>query len=597
MSNNWVRSLVFAAVGITVVLVILAVASVFAAPPTPNKIILLLNDTKATATAHIKKVAPYGNKPPPDWVNVIVACPTACKVSADTTNGNKRVVFSALAPGTYLIYTINGSWYALDADEGTTAATNTTQLYCANTAGCPDIYIYINTTDGGVIPFAASSLPEVGQWRSKILNSTRVWFVADAVPVTLNYTYWGATDSYSFTSNTVYEFIHVVPPQLELIVSGVAGSKNFTVPAGARYIIYASNLSLVELNAAETETGQENLTLEVYAYDEYSGRNVTGDVYVNGSLAGKTFEPLTVPNATLDVKIIASGYESKEFLTAPGRVIVYLKPYSQPSEKVNVTFTAYDAETGGAVDATFSEGFTSWHSGQRVQMTKGYHTVSVSASGYKPLRFTVFLSGDAEIPVYLVKAGSNANYSGGVGYNPAHANITNTNSPDPNVYTGCHVGFHIVNPSGEPAQVTIIGKTFGDAIITGYVPHVGVVDQFTVPPYSGTYKAYNLQDVAWRIGRLVMVTGCDINKASLYTFTIVANGKKVAIIKGTDAFNNYVDVYVASPGNASWTAGWGGWDNASSGGNDAMMKMLGQLMPLLIIVLVFGLISQALKRR
>ena len=273
----WTRSLAFVAVDVTLIIMVILVANVFAAPPTPNTIIVYFNDTRASATVADIANTPYGTNPPPDYVCAYMASAGMFNVTWSTYGGS-GVVFLNVAAGEYILYTLNGTWYLLNVESGSTVATSTEQIYSSNTAGEP---FDLGVTSGGIVKLTCTGLTDVGTWREKVLNATRVWFVADAVPVSLNYTYWGATDSYSFTSNTVYEFIHVVPPQLELIVSGVAGSKNFTVPAGARYIIYASNLSLVELNAAETEnnesggtTGNAVLNIKVYKvwYDWPLGR-------------------------------------------------------------------------------------------------------------------------------------------------------------------------------------------------------------------------------------------------------------------------------------------------------------------------------------
>jgi len=367
-------------------------------------------------------------------------------------------------------------------------------------------------------------------------------------------------------------------------VGVVTNHYSFTAALGHTYYLHDENWA----ESGETEESTANLTLTVEAYDEYTGNNVTGDVYINGSLAGKTFQSLSVPNATLNVKVVAAGYEAREFLTAPGRVIVYLKPYSSPSS-VHVVFKAYDAVSGAAVDAVFTEGFSSWHSGENVTLTAGTHTITASASGYKPLRFTVFLSGDAEIPVYLVKTDSDAN--GGVGYNPSQVTINDTNSPDSAVASGCNVGFHFINPSSTPVDIHIVATTRSSIGFT----YTKQIDELTLPGGTGYYKYYSIPDVARSLG---MIGGpslgiCDRSSASLYEFTILANGKKVAVVPGDAAYGQYVDIYVSQPPNASYTAGWG-WTSSTLG---IPSTLLDKLMPILFIVLIFAVIQQALKRR
>jgi len=350
------------------------------------------------------------------------------------------------------------------------------------------------------------------------------------------------------------------------------------------FVSYTAPDVLLQTSTTTTTTSTIP-TLTVYALDSYTGKTATGSVYLNGTLVGQTGQKITLstvnPNATQTIKISASGYYDYSFtarISGNLTAYVFLTPVSQPSEKVQVTFYTYDAITGNRINGTVSSGFNAFTSGKPYNLTKGYYTFTASAQGYKSLTFSVYISSNTVIPIYLYPASANTTTSGSVGYRPA--NTTTISKPDPQTYTGDYVGFHFINPSNASVTVSVYASIQG--IVDTY--HV-LVETFNLPAYSDAYKSYNLRDVALKAGVLNIITP----NPSAYKFTIMANNARIATISGDVAYQKYADLYVAR--GQGFTAMWGsGLQSPFTGASD-WGQLLGALMPILIIALIFGLIE------
>ena len=562
MNTNWYRAFSILAVGATLIVILLLFANAFATPA-PDKIVLLVNDSKAGTSASMPATIAYGTNPPPDWINTVIACQSACKVTDNTENGGEKVVFSTLPAGVYIVYTYNGTWYALDVESGTTVATNTTGLYCANTAGCTTAYVIINDTNGGVAPFEANTLQEIGEWRDKVLNATQVYFVADSVPVDVNYTYYGVTDNYQFTSTTTYEYLHVLPPTVTLFVSGLAGNKTITVPPGSQYIVYSSNLSITDLKAVSNSGGTVTVTFTIK--DEY-GNNLTAHVEIKNAtmtvFTGDSTTPVTLnANTTYYVTVSLTGYKTKTFSLTPTEntnVLVTLE--KEEPAYYYVTFKVYDADTEDEITgATIRGDSFSGAAFKQIRITGGNHFASVSASGYKTAYITFTISGNATIPVYLAKTGS-ASESGFT--KPSNVSVTDVNNKT-DIQGGW--GIHVVNLLNKTVNVEVYVRV---GVNTGFGMGADIkLSEITLNAYQGWYYTYTPPKPS--------------PSANIY-FTIVVNGKPYATVRGV--FNDYVEVKIESE-NSNW---WGGSvitpNNTNPFGGWGIMGLIGVLIVVIIIL-------------
>jgi len=431
-------------------------------------------------------------------------------------------------------------------------------------------------------------------------------------PIDLTYSFMNATPTtVSAGANTKRAYMllnYSGNPIAYIKLAGPAGALEKTLRTPGEYYIRASDYNITVFpyvqatrgsqasNTTSSTAGLQSVTFTVYAKDGNTGLDVSGTVYLNGTLLGNTGKALTAtlnPNATQTIKVSASGYYDYTFSARVYRgaqYYVFLTPISPVSEKVSVTFYTYDAITGNSIQGSVSSGFTTYQTGKTYNISKGYYTFTASASGYKSLTFSVYISSNTVIPIYLYPQSYTAtNSSGSVGYNPSTPTTT-ISQPNPNTYTGEYVGFHFINPSNTSVTVNVYAQV--KTSIMGSVYNV-LVDTVSLPARSDSYKAYNLRDVAGKAG--VLVVG-SVNPAE-FLFTITANGNRIAQLTGDSAYQRYVDIYVAS-GNG-YVSAWGSGLTGSTLGSFQWGDMLTQLMPLLIIAMIFGLIASFMpsKRR
>jgi len=640
MNKNTYETLLFVLVALVALLCIIGVAVAVKGDPTT----FLYNATLQGATIYLVQpdgslVQPYGSywsNGPSDTINL----DTASIGKWLTTKTN--YVSNSYTEHIVIAYFVNASFLRLSSESSSIASSATFNfnpkisglyvIYIRFTSSDIQLYIYDSNKqlvysrsqgkiissanalewdgNGAVFYFNASSSSLVSQI-SRAFNFIRgigVMINFNTGPIDFTYSFMNATPattSVAYGSKRAYFLMNYSGNPIAYIkLVGPAGTLEKTFRTPGEYYIRASDYNITVFPYVQqssnsqasnpTTTGPQSVSFTIYAKDGNTGLDVSGTVYLNDTLIGQTGKPLTAtlnPNATQTIKVSASGYYDYTFsarLYTGAQYYVFLTPISTTQEKVTVTFYTYDAITGNSISGTVSSGFTTYQAGKPYNITKGYYTFTASAQGYKSLTFSVYISQNTIIPIYLYPQSYTAtNSSGSVGYNPSTPTTT-ISQPNTNTYTGEYVGFHFINPSNTSVTVSVY------ASIQGVVDTYNVlVETFDMPAHSDAYKSYNLRDVALKAGVLNIITP----NPGTYKFTIMANNARIATIAGDIAYQKYVDVYVAR--GQGFTAMWGSGLQSPFTGTSDWGQLLGALMPLLIIAMILGAITNAMpsKRR
>jgi len=378
-------------------------------------------------------------------------------------------------------------------------------------------------------------------------------------------------------NETTYIFAN--DTKITIFAYGPADSKSLDITENGLWIVeLTSELTDIYLNS--TTTQEENImlywlncTVEPSTYKiEYwnsSGLLASG--------IGK-LEKQYPANSIITVKVFSEyGYKKDEFNITLDRDYVLILRYPSTTEYYTVIFKTYDAETNEEiVNAKVYINNYAYEPFKEIRLREGSYNVKITAEGYATAEFAITVKSNMTIPVYISQNASSP-----------YIYLENQTIPEPEPpsTTEDWYGLLLINNGSSPTTVYIYFVKAGWG-----KEHKVLADTVVISAGDWIAKAWTESEIN---GYLKPTLGEAWSRVEITT-----QDGKTFTVSFDDCKNKYYAIYVYTQSGSTV----GIWGTPYSSTSTQMFtgdfgQLLAMLLPVLLIVMLMGIIREAVRRR